>query len=113
MELKGKLILKLSPEVGESAKGKWTKQGIVIETQDTYPKKILIEFWNDLVIKVQSCKVGDILTVDVNVESREYNNRWYTQIKAWKFTANGQAVDVETPKNDKTITENEEPNLPF
>lgn len=125
MNIKGKLIAKLTPEVGESSKGKWTKQVVIIETAETYPKKICISFWKENVIKIQATPIGAELVIDVNIESREYSGKWYSEIKAWrftaneetvqgwKFTANGQAVNVETPKNDKTITENEEPNLPF
>ncbi len=113
MELKGKLILKLKPVTGTSQKGEWTKQDVIIETAETYPKKICISFWKENVIKIQATPIGSELVIDVNIESREYSGKWYSEIKAWKFTANGQAVNVETPKNDKTITENEEPNLPF
>ena len=104
MELKGKLIEKLNPVTGTSSKGDWTKQDVIIETAETYPKKICISFWKDQVIKIQAVPIGSELEISINVESREYNGRWFTEIKAWKFTANGQAVNVETPKDSGTIT---------
>ena len=96
MELKGKLIQRLTPVTGTSSKGEWTKQEIIIETAETYPKKICVSFWKDQVIKIQAVPIGSELEILINVESREYNGKWFTEIKAWKFTANGQAVKVET-----------------
>ena len=114
MNIKGKLILKLTPEVGEGKNGQWTKQVVIIETSETYPKKVAIEFWKDEVIKIQAVPIGQELSIDINIESREYQGKWYNQVKAWRFTANGQPVNVETPKNDKTFIEDKpEDNLPF
>ena len=113
MELKGKLIEKLKPVTGTSQKGEWTKQDVIIETAETYPKKICISFWKENVIKIQATPIGSELVIDVNIESREYNGRWFTEIKAWKFTANGQVFNVETP-NESTINDNEDSKkLPF
>ena len=114
MNIKGKLILKLTPEVGEGKNGQWTKQVVIIETAETYPKKVAIEFWKDEVIKIQAVPIGQELSIDINIESREYQGKWYNQVKAWRFTANGQAVNVETPKDNGTITPPEKDhNLPI
>ena len=114
MNIKGKLILKLTPEVGEGKNGTWTKQVVIIETAETYPKKVAIEFWKDEVIKIQAVPIGQELSIDINIESREYQGKWYNQVKAWRFTANGQAVNVETPKDNGTITPPEKDhNLPI
>ena len=40
LELKCKLIDKLSVQNGESARGAWSKQDFVVETIETYPKKV-------------------------------------------------------------------------
>ncbi len=111
MELKGKLIQRLTPVTGKSPKGEWVKQNVIIETAETYPKKICVSFWKDQVIKIQAVPIGSELEISINVESREYNGKWFTEIKAWKFTANGQAVNVET-KNDSSFIENQE-DVPF
>lgn len=118
MELKGKLIAKLMPVTGTSSKGEWVKQEIIIETQETYPKKICVSFWKDQVIKIQAVPIGSELEILINVESREYNGKWFTEVKAWKFTANGQAVKVEDGSNIGTeqksfIEDKPEDNLPF
>ncbi len=65
MELKGKLIEKLKPVTGTSQKGEWTKQDVIIETAETYPKKICISFWKENVIKIQATPIGSELVIDV------------------------------------------------
>ena len=82
MLLTGTLIQKNAPVSGQSSKGMWTKQEFVIETSETYPKKVCISVWNDTLKDVVNAKLGDTLTAHVQVESREYNGRWYTEVKA-------------------------------
>lgn len=82
MEIKGKVI-EVHPIVdGTSKRGTpWRKRGIVIETDERYPKKIYIEVWNNDVDKVM---LGDKVTFDVDAESREFNGKWYTTLTAYK-----------------------------
>lgn len=89
MEITGKLILKLEPTKGTSSKGEWTKQDIVIETAETYPKKICISFMKE-VEKIQAVQIGSNLTVHINIESREYNGKYYTNVNGWKFDVKSQ-----------------------
>lgn len=89
MEITGKLLSKLPPVNGTSQKGEWTKQDIVIETAETYPKKICISFMKE-VEKIQAVQIGSTLTVHINIESREYNGKWYTNVNGWKFDVKSQ-----------------------
>lgn len=89
MEITGKLLSKLPPVNGTSSKGEWTKQDIVIETAETYPKKICISFMKE-VEKIQAVQIGSNLTVHINIESREYNGKYYTNVNAWKFESKSQ-----------------------
>ena len=84
--LKGKIIKVLQMESGESKNGTWKKQNLIIETDDKYPKKNCVEFWNDLSESV--FKVGSEIDIEVNFESREFNDKWFTSIKAWKIISN-------------------------
>ena len=83
MELKGKLIRIGQLQSGVSANGEWFKKEIVIETQGQYPKKVAIELWRDLA-KDNGLEEGDFLTASIDIESREYNSKWYTSVKAFK-----------------------------
>ena len=85
LQVKGKLIQKLPIESGEGRNGRWEKQQFVIETDEQFPKKICIMLWGDKVSMLEKVTEGDVLTVSINIESREYNSRWYTDIKAWRI----------------------------
>jgi hypothetical protein len=84
-EITGKLVEKLQPVSGESRNGKWEKQEFVIETYDQYPKKICISLWNDKVSALGNFTEGDKIKASLNVSSREYNGKWYTDVVAWRL----------------------------
>ena len=90
MQLSAKLIQVLPIQSGMGRNGEWKKQDIVVETQDQYPKKICISIWGDKINGVQ-LNVGEMYTIDFDVESREYNGRWYTDVKAWKIAQQSNA----------------------
>lgn len=83
MEITGKLLNVLPEETGEGRNGTWKKQSFVLETQDQYPKKVCITVWGDK-INLNNFQENEVITASINIESREYNNRWYTDVKAWK-----------------------------
>ena len=86
MELTAKLIQLLPLQTGTGKNGEWKKQDIIVETDGTYPKKVCISIWGDK-INTSQLQVGRQLKVSFDVESREYNGRWYTDVKAWKVEA--------------------------
>lgn len=84
MEITGK-IKQILPEVtGEGRNGTWKKQEFILETQDQYPKSVCIAVWGDK-INLSNFNTDELITVSINIESREYNSRWYTDVKAWKI----------------------------
>lgn len=90
MELKGKIILDLGAVSGTSKAGNnWKKHEYVLETQETYPKKVHFDFFGDNADRYQ-LNVGDDVTLSFDIESREYNGRWYTSIRGWKAETAGQ-----------------------
>lgn len=106
MEITGKIIQILPEETGEGRNGPWKKQNFILETQDQYPKKVCISVWGD---KVNLNNFGENteITASINIESREYNSRWYTDVKAWKIVktqedAPGPQGDTQVPP-DNTI----------
>ena len=90
MEIKGKLLKLLSPQSGEGKNGAWRKQEFVIETQGQYPKKVCLSLWGDKGDQVAG-KENQNVHVFFDLESREYNERWYTEARAWKVEAADQA----------------------
>ena len=87
MEISGKIIQVL-PEQGGVSKtsGKeWKLQAYVLETQEQFPKKVHFEVFGEDRIKANPCQLDDVVTVSFDIESREFNGRWYTSIRAWKI----------------------------
>lgn len=88
MDISGKVVQLLPVQTGQGKNGTWKKQEFILETGDTYPKKVCIAVWGDK-IDMNSIKTGDMVDVSFDVESREYNGRWYTDVKAWKLSKKG------------------------
>jgi len=84
MEITGKIISILPEETGQGKNGPWKKQSFIIETQEQFPKKVCIVNWGDKV-DLNSNGVNDMVTVSINIESREFNGKWYTDVKAWRM----------------------------
>jgi hypothetical protein len=93
MEITGKIVEILPAQTGQSAKGEWKKQLFILETLEQFPKKVCFESWNDKL----SLKVDETATVKVSfdLESREFNGKWYTNLRAWRLDAVGAAVKPE------------------
>lgn len=88
MELKGKVVQMLQMQTGMGKKGQWKKQEFIVETISQYPKKVCLSAWGEK-IDQYNLSVGDMVTVSVDLESREYNGRWYTEARAWKLEKQG------------------------
>jgi len=88
MEIKGKIIEILPEKSGQSANGEWRKQEYILETNTSYPKKICFMAWGDKIGEF-NLQQGENVEVSVDLESREYNGRWYTDVKAWKVSKDG------------------------
>jgi hypothetical protein len=104
MEINGKIIELLPEKSGESANGTWRKQECILETESQYPKKICFMVWSDKIDEF-AIKEGDNLVVSIDIESREYNGRWYTDVKAWKVTRAGAAagnIPFSAPEENNT-----------
>lgn len=96
MELTAKLIQLLPAQTGQGKNGPWKKQEIIVETSGQYSKKICIAIWGDK-INESVLQVGNKLKLFFDIESREYNGRWYTEAKAWKIESVGK--EDQTPSN--------------
>ncbi|MCM1292787.1 MAG: DUF3127 domain-containing protein [Bacteroides sp.] len=97
MEIKGKIILALPEVSGTSKSGNpWKKREYVLETQETYPRKVFFNFFGDKADQY-ALNVGEVVTVSFDIESREFNGRWYTDIRGWKAEKEGQQQQQTTP----------------
>lgn len=116
MELTGTVIALLPEVTGQGKNGSWRKQEFILEIPSQYPKKVCIALWGDKIDQA-NLKVNDSITASIDVESREYNSRWYTEVKAWKVDKAGGG----SPSNQggsplppvTTFSEDESDDLPF
>ena len=106
MEIKGKIVEILPEKSGQSANGEWRKQEYVLETDSNYPKKICFMAWGDKIGEF-NLKQGDSVEVSVDLESREYNGRWYTDVKAWKVAKDDMGANSAQSQGDQDFNSTE------
>ena len=115
MQLSAKLTQLIPIQAGIGKNGDWKKKDIIVETDGQYPKKVCISIWGDKINEGQ-LQIGNLLQIDFDIESREYNNKWYTDIKAWKIELAGTSTQ-KTPDNEintvDSILNSEDEGLPF
>ncbi|MBQ3673001.1 MAG: DUF3127 domain-containing protein [Paludibacteraceae bacterium] len=86
MEVVGKIVSVLPEQSGIGKNGNpWKVQPYVLETVEQYPRKVHFEVFGEERIKQYPCEVDQLVTVSFDIESREFNGRWYTSIRAWKI----------------------------
>ena len=83
MELQGKIILALPERSGVSARGEWKSQDFVIETHDSYPRKMVFSVLGADRLQRFNIQVGQEVLVFFDIEAREYNGRWFNNIRAF------------------------------
>lgn len=93
MEISGKIIHDLGEMSGVSKAGNsWKKHEYVLETKDSYPKQVHFDFFGERADQYP-LSIGDDIKLSFDIESREYNGRWFTSIRGWKAEkADGAAV---------------------
>lgn len=123
MEINLKIIQVLPAQEGVGKNGNpWKMQGYVGETQSEYPKKVYFEVFGEERIEKNPCDIDDMVKVSFDIESREFNGRWYTSIRAWKIEpAQAAAEPVEQKPSqaapaaapEASVAEEGESELPF
>lgn len=83
MEIQGKIIAVLPMVKGEGKNGEWRLQEYVLETMEQYPRKVCFGLFGDRIDRYPVA-IDDVVTVSFDIESREWNGRWFTSIRAWK-----------------------------
>ena len=87
-EVNCKLMEVQSEQSGEGKNGRWVKQTFIGETSEQYPKKLAFTAFGEQIInQLKGMQVGSTIKVNFRVESREYNGRWYTDIRAYGLSS--------------------------
>jgi len=105
MKITGKVVQVLPTQTGTSANGKdWKKSGVVMNYKDgDYEKTVMCTVMGDKVDALQSLTPSTEIEVSVNAESREYNGKWYTDLRAWKWDVVGQAAPAQVPSEPSDL----------
>jgi hypothetical protein len=113
MELKKVKIAQVLPlESGTGKTGKeWKKQNVVVETIGDHSKTICVTIWGDMTAHIPP--VGTFADLQIDVESREYNGKWYTNVTCSKVERVGVSVDTGNGMTEEPTTEKEDDGLPF
>ena len=95
MELQGKIIVVLPERSGVSQRGnQWRSISYVLETQEQYPKKLAFDVTNDKIDQL-NIQFGEILTVQFDINAREYNGRWFNSVNAWNVIRQTQQAPAQ------------------
>jgi hypothetical protein len=115
MEVKGKILKVLQEEKGQSKAGKdWFKSGFVIETFDQFPKTIALTVMSEkLMPVVRGLKIGEEVTVHINIESREYQDKYFTNVTAWRVDKATQGITNEPKTDSEPKSKVTDDDLPF
>lgn len=83
MELQGKVIAETQERTGTSARGDWKAKDFVIETHETYPKKMVFSVFGEERLSRFNIQIGQEVLVSFDIDAREYNGRWFNSIRAY------------------------------
>lgn len=101
MNIKGKFIRLGNITEGTSARGQWRKQDLIIETTtEKFPKQVCLTCWGDTLDAIANLTDGQYIQADISIESREFNGKWYTDVRAFGLSlvsSAPQQADVEQP----------------
>ena len=102
-KVKGRVI-RILPEIsGTSAKGEWKKRDFVIDDEDgQYSKNICFTLFNDKSDFANRIKVGSQVEVSFSIESREYNDKWFSNVNAFRVDVIGNQTNATAPFDSRT-----------
>ena len=107
MELTGKVIAVLEAKSGVSTRtgNDWMTQDYVIEVQGQFPKRCAFSVFGEDRIKQFNIHCGEIITIQFDIDAREYNGRWYNDIRGYNVIRSQQP----TQSIEKVMESNDAP----
>lgn len=101
MDLTGKVIAILPERSGVSARGEWHSQSYVIETQEQYPKHLCFDVFGMDKIAQFAIQAGEIITVSFDIDARQWQDKWFNQIRGWQVVRPGQQPMQQQPQGQQ------------
>lgn len=96
MEITGKVVRLGGLTEGTSARGPWRKQDLIIETDEQYPKTVCLTCWTNQIDEIQKMTPGQLVKAQIDISSREFNGKWYTDVRVWRFDPVTSAAPAQT-----------------
>ena len=85
MEIIGKVVRLGNLTEGTSARGPWRKQELIIETEEQDPRTVCLICWTNQIDEIQRFAPGQTIKAQIDLSSREFNGKWYTDVRVWRF----------------------------
>ena len=92
MEITGKVVRLGALTEGTSARGPWRKQDLIIESEEQFPKTVCLTCWSNQIDEIQKFAPGQAIKAQIDLSSREFNGKWYTDVRVWRFDPVGVAA---------------------
>lgn len=103
MKLIAKFVKSLDTVSGETDRGQWTRGGMVVRTMgDNERLVVLTAFGEEKAALCTSFATDDVLQVDFSPESREFNGKWFTDLRLIRAQLLGQK-----PENNREEARND------
>lgn len=102
MEFTGRIIKALEPRGGVSNRtgNPWKMQDFVIEeTVGQFPKRMAFNVFGEENLNRFNIQEGQELTVSFDINAREYNGRWYNDVRVWNVVPAAQAPTGAAPSD--------------
>ena len=97
MEIIGKVVRLGTLTEGQSARGPWRKQELIIETEEQYPRTVCLICWTNQIEEIQQFAPGQTIKAQIDISSREFNGKWYTDVRVWRFDPVGATTAPAAP----------------
>lgn len=96
MEITGavKAIMPVQTGVSQKTGNSWASMEFVLETQEQYPKHCVMRIFGQDKINSFNLQLGEVITACFDIDSHEYNGRWFNDVSCFSIKRNGQTVPV-------------------
>ena len=103
MEIIGKVVRLGTLTEGTSARGPWRKQELIIETEEQYPRTVCLICWTNQIDEIQKFAPGQTIKAQIEISSREFNGKWYTDVRVWRFDPVGATAPAAAPTEQPAL----------
>ena len=109
MEITGKVVRLGALTEGTSARGPWRKQDLIIETEEQFPKTVCLTCWTNQIDEIQKFAPGQAIKAQIDLSSREFNGKWYTDVRVWRFDPVGATATAAPAQSAQQPTMHQTP----